>query len=121
MPRTPQDPITPENYLYSEDIIARIEHLSGEDYPKSEEEQEELADLLSLQNELSGYCPDWHHGITLISEPEFPFYCKGLVRDCGYINDDFPEWIAIDWKTTSENIRVDYTEADFQGKTYLAR
>jgi hypothetical protein len=32
-----------------------------------------------------------------------------------------PDWIVIDWDATADNLKVDYTEVEFDGVTYLVR
>jgi DNA repair exonuclease SbcCD ATPase subunit len=81
----------------------------------------ELKALQAFAAEFEDYCPDWTHGVTLIRESYFTDYCEQTCKDCGYISDDFPGWIAIDWDKTADNMRMDYTEGDFDGVTYLAR
>jgi hypothetical protein len=44
-----------------------------------------------------------------------------MLEDCGEIPRDLPHYIAIDWEATAQNIRVDYTEIDFDGQAYLVR
>jgi len=39
----------------------------------------------------------------------------------GYISRDFPSWIEIDWKSTAENIKVDYTFGEYGGITFWGR
>ena len=38
-------------------------------------------------------------------------FAEHLSKDCGYISDNIPYWIVIDWERTWEaNLRHDYTE-----------
>jgi rubrerythrin len=57
----------------------------------------------------------------LIHEDDFTDYTEDLCKDCGYISDDFPSWIEIDWDATADNVRMDYTSVDFDGESYLVR
>jgi hypothetical protein len=43
------------------------------------------------------------------------------LEDCGESPRDLPFYIVIDWEETADNLRVDYTEVDFEGTTYLFR
>jgi hypothetical protein len=86
-----------------------------------DDEREELRTLKELRDELEPYAPDWHHGETLIRETYFTKYCEELCKDIGAIPEDTPDWIVIDWEATANNMRVDYTEAEFDGVTYLIR
>ena len=79
--------------------------------------QEELTELEGLRDEVS----EWSDGATLIPESEFAAYCRELLEDCGDIPKDPPHYITIDWDATADNIRVDYSEVEYQGETYLVR
>ena len=40
-------------------------------------------------------------------------FAEHLSKDCGYVSDNIPYWIVIDWERTWEaNLRHDYTEID---------
>jgi len=132
-----------DDIIDSRDVIARIAELETEleslkencetaDSPEAfvaanlaaelweEEEAVELKSLRELTAEAEGYS-DWHHGETLIRESYFTEYQQEMCDDCGYITKDFPTWIVIDWEATSNNLRHDYTEVEFDGVTYLIR
>lgn len=83
-----------------------------------EENQEELEELQNLRDEVGS---EWPHSETLIPVDDFTEYVEELLKDCGYLPQDLPDWIVIDWEATAENIKVDYSEADYQGTTYLFR
>ena len=104
----------------SRDIIERIEELEGNQDSLTNDEAEELAILLELQQEAKG-ADDWEHGVTLIRETYFTDYCKEMLEDCGEIPRGLPWYIAIDWDETADNIRQDYWEVDYDGVTYLIR
>lgn len=129
-----------EDLIDSRDVIARIEELTSDrdgyvlgapDGSETEapelwaeneaDDAEELAALEALAAEAEGYAPDWEHGATLIRESYFVAYCEEMLKDCGDIPKDVPWYIAIDWETTAENIKVDYTEVDFDGVAYFIR
>ena len=59
--------------------------------------------------------------VQLIHEDDFEEYTEELCKDCGYISDDFPWWIKIDWEATADNVKMDYTSVDFEGESYLVR
>ena len=46
-----------------------------------------------------------HHG----SGAEF---AESFVSDCGYVHNDLPYWIKIDWEETWENLSYDYSESN---------
>lgn len=84
------------------------------------DEPEELAKLKAFADDLEGY-GDWEHGETLIRESYFTEYCEELCKDIGDLPQDIPGYLVIDWEATVNNLRVDYTESDFDGVTYLMR
>jgi len=81
----------------------------------------ELKALQALAKEGEECGDDWTCGSTLIRESYFTDYCKDLVSDIGDLPDDLPSYIVIDWEATANNLKVDYTEIDFDGVTYLVR
>lgn len=83
---------------------------------------EELASLESLKEEVEGYASDtWKDGVQLIPEEDFTEYCQELLEDCGEIPRDLPSYVVVDWEATAENLRMDYSEVDHEGTTYLFR
>lgn len=84
------------------------------------EDAEELVALIEFAEEGESL-PDWEYGETLIHEDYFEVYVEELVRDLGYLPDEVPGWISIDWSETADNMRVDYTSFEFRGATYYAR
>lgn len=82
---------------------------------------DELKALQALAQEGEDCAADWIHGTTLIRESYFTDYCEELVSDIGDMPRNIPSYIVIDWEATAHNIRVDYTEIDFDGVTYLVR
>jgi len=55
---------------------------------------------------------------TLIPESEWVDYVEEMVKDCGYISDDLPWWIKIDWEDTAENVAMDYSTVSINGEDY---
>ena len=80
----------------------------------------ELRALKALADEGDG-AEDWTYGATLVRESYFTDYCRELLQDIGDLPKDLPDYIAIDWNATADNLRVDYSEVDFGGVTYLIR
>lgn len=99
-----------------EQPLDKDEWLANEEYDDSE-----LTELQALVSEAEGYCPDWKHGAALIRESYFTEYCEQLCEDIGDIPHGMPAYIVVDWEATANNIKVDYTEVDFGGVTYLVR
>jgi hypothetical protein len=126
-----ENPIN-ETLFDSRDLIAYLRALQEEieqdlednidelvDKP-SEEQQDHYEQVKTFVEELEGYS-DFHHGEAIICEDYFTTYTRELIKDCGYIKDDFPWWIAVDWDKTAENIKVDYISVSYQEKDYYMR
>lgn len=79
----------------------------------------ELAALVAFRDEASGYC-DWHSGATLIRESYFEDYARELAEDLhgSEIRDAKWPFSCIDWERAAEELRQDYTAAEFDGVTY---
>lgn len=118
-----------DEIIDSRDVNTRIEELQtdkelaeedNEEFP--EDDQEELDNLLSLQLQGENY-GDWMHGETLIHEDYFTKYAQQLAEDCGDINPHQDQWPynCIDWEYAAEELKMDYTELDFNGETFLMR
>ena len=133
-----------EDVIDSRDVIERIEELNDEyEDLKSEAEDDtnveviearqnlkdweelnldELNALLALQDQAGG-SPDWQYGEGLIRESYFTEYCEELCFDIGDIPKELPWYIAnhIDWDGVAREIKMDYTEVDFDGVSYFIR
>ncbi len=134
-----------DDVIDSRDVIERIEELEderqelydvlndivGEESPAEaeknlaeweEEYKGELEVLQKLAMEVGG-SPDWTHGAQLINEAHFIEYCEELCKDVGEIPPELPWYIAnhIDWESVAEEIKIDYTEVDFDGESYFIR
>jgi antirestriction protein len=112
----------------SRDVIARIEELESELCPSDEsdgtdnQEREELATLVALADEASGYAADWQYGEALIRDSYFENYAQELAEDIGAI-DNNASWPNnyIDWERAARELQMDYTAVDFDGVTYWIR
>ena len=80
--------------------------------------RDELRPLLDLKAE---DIPEWDDGATLISVSDWEEYVEDLLKDCGYIPNDVPWWIVIDWTATADNVAADYSTVDYDGDTYYYR
>lgn len=111
-----------ENFPQYEDMTDTFEEISFEEEEIESwkedwyTELEVIEAINEVENEVGS---EWEYGVTLIEEDDFEEYCEELVTDCGYISKDFPSWIEIDWEATASNMKQDYSEVDYQGKTYL--
>ncbi len=125
--------------LDSRDLIDRKEELEGErdsftvadddgeevESPEqwaieNPEDAAELAELIEVCEEGEGYAPDWRYGETLIHESNFTEYVQDTVCEW-YTFKGLPDWVAVDWEATAENVKADYTTLDYQGGTYYTR
>jgi hypothetical protein len=82
------------------------------------EEINHIEEIDSIEDEIGS---DFDYGITLIDENDMEEYVKDLLEDLGYIPKDFPSWIEIDWSSTADNVKQDYSEVTYQGTEYLYR
>jgi hypothetical protein len=138
------NPTPGDKFIDSRDVIARIEELTDErkdlvdeiDAAESDDEKsdaqtaldewdgeyaEELKDLKALASECEGY-GDWSHGEQLIHEDAFKEYAQDLAEDIGSSQavSGWP-YTCIDWDKAADQLKVDYTCAEFAGHTYWMR
>lgn len=84
----------------------------------------ELKALKALADEAQGYCSDWRHGAGLIRESHFKDYAQQFAEDIGAIKADASsQWpyTCIDWEKAARELKMDYTEVDYDGVAYLVR
>lgn len=100
-----------------DDILFEEEEIQSwkEDW---EDELEQIEEINKIEDEIGG---EFDYGCTLVSEDYWEEYVEDLLKDCGYISKDLPSWIEIDWEATANNVKVDYTEVEYQGQTYYGR
>lgn len=113
-----------ENFPHYEEMTESFEDiLFGEEEIESWEEdlQDELDQISCIDEIEDEIGSEFDYGVTLIPEDDFTDYVEDLLIDCGYISRDFPSWIEIDWEATADNVRQDYSELEYEGKTYLYR
>lgn len=84
-------------------------------------EMEELNSLNSFIDELEGY-GDFDHGEPIIRYSYFDEYTQQLAEDCGLFNEN-QNWPNnhIDWESAADELKTDYTCADFDGVEYWMR
>ena len=112
-----------ESYLDSRDIEERIRDLKEfqEDQVIEDEEIQELENLENLREQ--GICsPDWEYGATLIRDSIFEDYAREFAEEIGAIDSE-AVWPNnhIDWEAASEELKMDYSEIDFDGVIYWIR
>ena len=84
---------------------------------------EELQKLQKFAEEISGYCPDYNHGETLIKEDHFEDYARELaeeISDSAMRNAGWP-YNCNDWEKAADELKGDYTSAELDGTTYYFR
>jgi antirestriction protein len=101
-----------------QEIAAAVEVAEDLD-PLTEEEQTRLSELRDLADEIGD---EWRYGATMIPEDDFAGYAQELAEDCGMV----PHGVGwpvnhIDWEAAADELRIDYTEVEWEGTTYLVR
>ena len=99
------------------ELVEAVEALKEWD----EENGEAYKSLKSFVEEAKQYASDWSDGATLIHESHFEDYCKEMLEDCGDLPKNLPDYIVIDWSATADRLKVDYSEIEWDGETYLIR
>ena len=82
-----------------------------EDYTRMVEEYDqwtvdsflEVFDMMDVEHLNDAYMGHYESGAQ---------FAEDIVTDGGYIQTDLPDWIAIDWEETWENLSYDYTESN---------
>ncbi len=111
------------------------DHPEGDDTPARrtrldniEALRTELAPLESLLDDLAGYGGDhqWEgqwYPVTLIRESYFPDYARELAEETGGSDIRNASWPfnCIDWQKAADELRHDYSTAEFGGVTFLYR
>jgi len=144
-----RDLIEYKEYLESEILDAYIEWAEDvNDHKEEDVEDLEIPDLfeeiefideeaftmpceyiISEYNSIKDFCEeledygDFEHGEAIISEDYFEEYCEEYLKDCEYLPDNLPALIEnnIDFKGIADDMKQDYTEAEYYGTTYLMR
>ena len=113
-----------ENFPHYEEMTESFEDIRFEEEEIEswkedfEDELKEIEEIDDVENELGS---EFEYGVTLVDVDDWEEYVKELLEDIGYIPKDFPSWIEIDWESTANNVKVDYTEVTYQGNSYLGR
>lgn len=97
-----------------------IDRRDDEDYIMADYEVEELDALLELESEIGSLEECARNGVYFIDEDYFVEYAKEFAHDIGAIDSD-TTWPAthIDWDAAADELRMDYTEVEFEGNSYL--
>ena len=86
-------------YLYYEDYCQALAEFDQQ----TVDSFLEVFDLMDIEHLGDAYMG--HHG----SGAEF---AESFVSACGYVHNDLPYWIKIDWEETWENLSYDYSESN---------
>jgi hypothetical protein len=127
------------------DVIARYEELESErenfvigapdgtevEAPEqwaeeNPDEADELTQMEKFLEEVKGYGGDeqWRgdwYPVGFIAESYFTEAMKELCEDIGDFPNGVPSYYVIDWEATARNLKVDYSEVEIAGVTYLYR
>ena len=60
---------------------------------------------------------EWDDGMILINDDYFEEYVAEMVAD----SSDIPSWVEVDWATTADNVKMDYTSVYIFGETLWIR
>ncbi len=115
-------PIEPNSdTLDSRDIQERIDFLESMEDELDEDDKQELDMLRNFKSEVYDDS-EWEDGILFINDRYFEDYAKELAEDVGAIGRD-TQWPAthINWEDAADELRVDYTDIELDGHTYLYR
>ena len=85
--------------LYYEDYTRMVEEYDQE----TVDSFLEVFDLMDVEHLQDAYNGHYSSGAE---------FAESFVSDVGYIQQDLPYWIAIDWEETWENLSYDYTESN---------
>ncbi len=86
-------------YLYFEDYRQAVHDFDQETVDAFLEE----FDLMDISHLEDAYMGQYRSGAE---------FAESFVSDVGYIQQDLPYWIAIDWEETWSNLEYDYTESN---------
>jgi hypothetical protein len=103
--------------------VELIDLRDDEDCEIEGHEEQELEELLELESELGCTLESAdQNGLFFIDEDYFEDYAKELAYDIGAIDSD-AAWPCthIDWDAAANELRMDYTEVEFDGNNYLVR
>lgn len=119
-----------EDIIDVRNVIERVEELremrDGDAEHFADGEEAELSALESLLGEMAGYGGDhqWEgqwYPVTLIRDDYFPTYAEELAADISNVKGAEWPFNCIDWQEAAEQLKVDYSCAEFDGVTYWYR
>lgn len=101
----------------SRDLQEKLEELQQLKEDGEEYDQERLKAIEELKQETESY--GWEYGIYFIAEEDFQNYAEELFDECYAL--DVPDNLKtyIDYEKFARDLEMDYSSAEFEGKTYL--
>lgn len=115
---------TPFGGNYEADLLSQIlsktpkEWLIGIDI----ENVNELIALVRLREDVKDATSEWDDGAQLIPLENFKEYALELAEECNMIPKNFGWPInCIDWDFAARELKMDYSEVEFNGISYLVR
>ena len=110
-----------DDTIDSRDVIERIDELEDTYDDLDQLKKAELVALKRLTD--NAMCDAWEDGEVLINENYFTESCEELCKDTGDMPENLPWYIEnnIDWDGVADDIKMDYTEVDFDGEAYFIR
>lgn len=85
-------------------------------------DQERLEALQALEIDLGSDLKDYaRNESTLVPESEFQDYAEELADDIGMVDKDSAIYHYVNWEKWADALKMDYTEVQFDGETYLIR
>lgn len=112
-----------DNTIYTSDITDRLKELEemrtdSDRYAEyNDGHQDEYLKLKAFADDIGEYA--FENQETLINEDYFEEYAQDLAVDTGAIESDAP-WpvYCIDWEHACRELKMDYSDAEFDGVTY---
>lgn len=121
------------SYLDLGDLAQELEELvdqeqDAEDDPEglqpTDDDKDRLAMLRGLEDQFFTTMEDYaRNESTLIEEIDFENYAQQFADEVGYVQDADSNSLMsyIDWERWADDLKQDYTEVEFDGRTYLIR
>ena len=103
--------------------VELIDLRDDEDHEFMGYEESELEELFELESELGMTLEAADQaGLYFIDEDYFEEYARELAYDTGAIDSD-SAWPCthIDWEAAADELRMNYTEVEYEGNTYLVQ
>lgn len=112
-----------------EDVQSELDLLSSDtedevelsEIESLEEQIKNLQDEIDILEDLKSEIPEFENGEQMIKDSYFVDAMKELCEDIGDVSSDLPFYIVIDWETTAENLKVDYSSCEYNGEIYWFR